>query len=410
MKGKPPARKAPDGAAQDLLELTIEKLVPGGEGLARHAGKVVFVAGGLPGERLRVRLTESKKDYARGEAVEILAASPERVKPPCPVADRCGGCDWQHLSYPEQLRQKVALAADALRRVGGIAWPGLAIEAGEPWRYRSRARLHAAPGGRLGFLARGSRQVIPLAGCPVAHPALNALIAAGPGSGPAAEQYLAWGDSRARAMAPPQSPSPRSEGPADSGVPTSGPGGELCTQVLGKPIRFDLGCFFQSNVAMLEKLLPYALEGLSGDSAMDLYCGVGIFGAFLADRFRSVLAVEENPASLAYARRNIPGPDAVFLEGKLEDLALQGRLGGTGRRPDAVVVDPPRPGLDAAVRDWLAGNRPPRLVYVSCNPVTLARDLKSLTAAGFRLQDLRLFDFYPQTAHVEAVAKLEHPG
>ena len=142
---------------------------------------------------------------------------------------------------------------------------------------------------------------------------------------------------------------------------------------------------------------------------MDLYCGVGLFGAFLADRFRSVLAVEENPASLAYARRNIPGGGHTFLEGRLEDLVMQGKLGGADGVPEAVVVDPPRPGLDHAVRDWLAEARPPRLVYVSCNPVTLARDLKGLLAAGFRLESLRLFDFYPQTAHIEAVARLDYP-
>jgi len=148
--------------------VTIEKLVPGGEGLARRDGKVIFVAGALPGERLRVRLTESKKDYARGELEEILVPSPERILPPCPVAGRCGGCDWQHLSYPEQLRQKVALAGDALRRVGGIEWPGLSIEPGKPWGYRNRAQLHRARDGRLGFLARASHDVIPVAACPVA--------------------------------------------------------------------------------------------------------------------------------------------------------------------------------------------------------------------------------------------------
>jgi 23S rRNA (uracil1939-C5)-methyltransferase len=184
---------------------------------------------------------------------------------------------------------------------------------------------------------------------------------------------------------------------------------EVYADVLGKAIRFDLRCFFQSNLEMLERLVPWSLDGLAGGTAMDLYCGAGLFGAFLADRFRRVVAVEENPAALAWARRNIPGEGHLFLEGRLEDLAAAGRLGGAGSPPEAVVVDPPRPGLDPAVRAWLAAARPPRLVYVSCNPVTLARDLKDLLAAGYRLDALRLFDFYPQTAHVEAAARLSLP-
>jgi 23S rRNA (uracil1939-C5)-methyltransferase len=420
VKRRSPTPKVPHRnagpAGHETVELTIEKMVPGGEGLARREGKVIFVAGALTGERLKVRLTGSKKDYARGEIAEILAPSPERITPPCPVAGRCGGCDWQHLAYPEQLRQKVALAEDALRRVGGIAWPGLAIEPGKPWGYRNRVQFHRSPDGRLGFLGRGSHEVIPVSACPVSDPALNALLSTDPATpadpasaspatgarfpaatgGPSAEaagRLLAWGHAGAAARAD----------------------GEIAVEILGKTIRFDNRCFFQSNLGMLEKLIPHVLEGLpdrhgeqgggpGGDRALDLYCGVGLFGAFLADRYRSVLAVEENAASLAHARGNIPGTSHAFLEGRLEDLVQQGRLGDV---PDLVLVDPPRPGLDQAVRDWLAETRPPRLVYVSCNPVTLARDLKSLLAAGFTLTSLRLFDFYPQTAHVEAVAKLE---
>jgi 23S rRNA (uracil1939-C5)-methyltransferase len=398
----------------------VEKLVPGGDGLARHEGKVVFVPGALPGEKVRVRLRESRKDFARAEIEAVLAPSPERIAAPCPVAGRCGGCEWQHIAYPEQLRQKVSMVQDALRRVGGIIRPDPAIEAGNPWGYRSRARLQAAPGGRLGFLARGSHEVVPIETCPVAHPALDALIRAGvPGEiakRDAGGSLMAWGHGSTSALAPLASGprggrrdegDPDSESPALS-TPAQGPGSEvLRAGILGKAIEFDLRCFFQSNVGLLEKLIPFALDGLSGSTAMDLYCGVGLFGAFLADRFDRILAVESNPASLDFARRNIPGTGHRFLEGRLEDLAAQGRLGE--ETPDAVVVDPPRAGLDGEVREWLRDARPPKLVYVSCNPVTLARDLKDLAAAGFVLKDLRLFDFYPQTAHIESVARLDYP-
>lgn len=377
------------------MDLVIEKLVPGGDGLARVDGKVVFVPGGLPGEKIRARITEVRKDFSRGEIETVLEPSPERVTPPCPVAGRCGGCDWQHLGYAEQLRQKLALAADALRRIGGLEFPGLRIEAGNPWGYRNRLQLHRRGDGRAGFSARASHEIIPVDGCPVAHPALGALLAALPAGKPGAPslaRYPVWAHTAAGGA------HVVADGSAD-------PAREIAVDILGKAIRFDLRCFFQSNVAMLEKLIPYALEGLDGDEAMDLYCGVGLFGAFLADRCRRVLAVEENGVSLEWARRNLGVTGGHrFLQGRIEDLAARGAL--RGGRPEAVVVDPPRAGLETPVRDFLAAARPRRIAYVSCNPVTLARDLKDLLARGFVLEDMRLFDFYPQTAHIEAVARL----
>jgi 23S rRNA (uracil1939-C5)-methyltransferase len=164
-----------------------------------------------------------------------------------------------------------------------------------------------------------------------------------------------------------------------------------------------VGCFFQSNLAVLEKLVPWALEGLAGSAAADLYCGVGLFGSFLSERFSRITCVESSAMSLAYARRNVPGPAHEFFPMNVEQWIAS----GTARRPfDAAVVDPPRPGLGAEVRAWLCRTAPERLVYVSCNPVTLARDLGELCGSAFVLDDLRLFDFYPQTSHIEAVARL----
>ncbi|MDQ3000404.1 MAG: class I SAM-dependent RNA methyltransferase [Fibrobacterota bacterium] len=452
------------------MELTIEKLVPGGDGLARHEGKVIFVPMTLPGEKVRVRIVDSKKDFARAEPVEILTPSPDRVTPPCPVFGRCGGCDWQHISYEAQLREKVAMVEDALRRTGGLIFPGLAIEPGKPWRYRNRIQIHRRPSGEGGFLARTSHAVVPIKTCPVASEAFDPLFSrpgnptdsvtsvpfqereafreptvrerraealsgyphkgrdgSGGNSGNADDEgrrYSAWthpqlgaaGDflisdepdatgpgiivSRTGDGALESKPIPEYLGPRAEGTK-----GEIAVDILGKTIRFDLRCFFQSNLEMIEKLIPFALEGLEGEEALDLYCGVGLFGAFLKDRFKRVLAVESNSVSLEYALRNI-GDTHHFLRGRLEDLLLEERGHLAGCRPDAIVVDPPRDGLEKTVREFLIAKKPARIVYVSCNPVTLARDLKTLLAAGFILDDLRLFDLYPQTAHVEAVAKL----
>jgi 23S rRNA (uracil1939-C5)-methyltransferase len=420
-------KKSPGPGA--VFEAVIEKLVPGGDGLARLEGKVAFIPFTLPGERVRVRVTEAKKDFFRAFPIEILEKSPDRATPPCPVFGRCGGCDWQHISPPAQARQKLALAEDALRRIGGIAFPGLAIESGSPWHYRNRVQIHRAPDGTAGFLARASHALVPIRECPVSRPAFAPLFAPIPGRAPAHAQsgrnspapanatrnldgtrrYQAWshplpdgGDFLL--CAEPGSPASGEKLPSLDGA-----AGGIAVPLLGKTLRFDLGCFFQSNLEMTARLVPYALEGLAGSLALDLYCGVGLFGAFLADRFERVLAVEENPIALEWAQRNI-GATHDFLRGRVEDLLRAERGLLAEARPEAIVVDPPRTGLDAAVADFLVAKRPSRLTYVSCDPVTLARDLKRLLAAGFSLEGLRLFDFFPQTAHVESVAKLAWRG
>jgi 23S rRNA (uracil1939-C5)-methyltransferase len=426
--------KAPKPNQQDrILELTVEKLVPGGDGMARLDGKVVFIPAALPGERVRVRLFESKKDFARAEVLEILSSSPSRQEPPCPVAKICGGCDWQHIEYTEQLRQKIALTQDALKRTGGITFPGLIIEAWKPLGYRNRVQIHRDTQGRSGFLAKASHTIVPVNSCPVAHPALNILFAQG-GTDTLLEANAldAKADSSAMPLVPKPSltkalttPNPGglrfpawahtpSESQADFLI--SGEAGSaypgFSVKILDREIQFDLRCFFQSNVEMLAKLLPYTLEGLGGvdglkgKEAMDLYCGVGLFGAFLQDRFDRVLAVEENTIALDYARKNM-GPQNIFLNGKIEDLIEARASKLMNFHPEVIVVDPPRPGLDKGVQAFLLEQNPQRLIYVSCNPVTLARDLKILLAGGYQLEDLRLFDFYPQTPHVEAVAKLK---
>ncbi len=394
--------------ANSLIELRVEKLVPGGEGMARHNGKVVFIPATLPGEKVRVRILKGKKDFAHAEVMEIIEASPLRQAPPCKVAGVCGGCDWQHIEHQEQIRQKVALTEDALRRTGGFSFPGLVMETGKPLGYRNRVQIHRDTLGRSGFLAKSSHDIVPISTCPVAHPALNTLFQSSPKT---PSQTTVEGGQKSLASSRNRFPAWAHSMPAGSdNFLLSGEDGSVelgfSVEVQGRSIHFDLRCFFQSNLEMLEKLLPFALQGLTGKSAMDLYCGIGLFGAFLKDHFDTILAVEENPIALSYARRNIGGKH-VFLQGKLENLILKGQRELVNFHSDVILVDPPRSGLDTAVRNFLIATRPEKLVYVSCNPVTLARDLKALLAAGFILEDLRLFDFYPQTSHIEAVAKLK---
>ena len=374
------------------ISLTIEKLIPGGEGLARHEGRVVFVPGVLPGEEVVVEITEAKKDFARARLIEIVTASPDRVAPACPVAGTCGGCDWLHIDPAAQARQKIELVRDSLRRMGGFDWPALEIITGSPFGYRNRIQAHTDGSGAFGFLERGGHGFVPVKSCPVAHASLQPLLAGGTLSRQT-DRLLAFGFTDA-------------SGNPHFAREDKNPNAEINLTILDKKIRFPLKGFFQSNVEMMEKLVPYALDGLAGKVALDLYAGVGLFGAFLKDHFERVVCVEFNRGALRYARQNVAGDDNEFLAEPVEHVVdLRGNPLAQ-ERADAAVIDPPREGLDKAVRAWLRDKPVEKLVYVSCNPVTLARDLKDLLAGPYELTDLKLFDFYPQTSHIEAVAKL----
>jgi 23S rRNA (uracil1939-C5)-methyltransferase len=308
------------------------------------------------------------------------------------VAEKCGGCDWQHISSTAQARLKVDMVRDALRRTGAIEFSALEIETGSSWNYRNRLQVHADGSGSVGFLERGGHGFVPVKNCPVAHPAFASLFSGGCRTD-APTRFHAFAAADA------------------NGTPRlwredSDPETEIRIDLLGKSLAFPVKAFFQSNLEMLGRLIPFALEGLRGKSAWDLYAGVGVFGAMLQAKFERVLCVESDANALAFARRNLKAEGSGFLEGRLEDFVNLPRGPLAGECPEAVVVDPPREGLDSGVRRFLAQRGSPRLIYVSCNPVTLARDLKDLLAGPYALEDLRLFDFYPQTSHVEAVAKL----
>jgi 23S rRNA (uracil1939-C5)-methyltransferase len=406
-----------------LHALSIVKCVPGGDGLGFLEGKAVFVPGVLPGERVTVRIVKRRKDFDAAELVEVLEPSPHRVTPGCRYAGACGGCDWQHMSYAEQLRQKAAIVQETLQRTGGIAREVPPIEPSPSWAARNRAQIHRDAGGALGYMAARSNGVVAVESCPIVVPALDALFRDRAPAPEGLNRFTVFSDGAFLAV----------EGRDDAR--------DLSVSVRGRDIAFSVGCFFQSNLAVLERLLPWVLEGLSGGTVADLYCGVGLFGSFLAERFQRIICVESSAMSLSYARKNVRGAVTELYPVSVEQWiasgaaralpgapgarsvyprALPGAPGARSVYPralpgapgalDAVIVDPPRAGLDAEVRDWLPRAAPRTLVYVSCNPVTLARDLAGLVAGGFRLDDLRLFDFYPQTSHVESVARLSFAG
>ncbi|MGA2379801.1 MAG: TRAM domain-containing protein [Spirochaetia bacterium] len=372
-----------------MNELSIARLIAGGEGLGFIDGKAVFVPGVLPGERVRVRVVQRRRDYNRAVLVDVLEASVHRVVPGCRYAGHCGGCDWLHIDYEEQLRQKVSIVAEALRRTGRIEREDPRIEPSAPWQARNRAQVHRAPEGGIGYMGARSIRVLRVDDCPIVLPAIGRLFRGETLPPDGLERFTVFADGEMLAV----------EGRDDSR--------DLAVKVDGRDILFSVGCFFQANIGTLQKLVPWALGGLEGGTAVDLYSGVGLFAAFLAEKFSRIICVESRAMSLSYAMRNVPGPSHEFYPMTVEQWI---RTASASSRPDAVIVDPPRAGLGPEVRTWLTERAPRRLVYVSCNPVTLARDLAGLTGGGFVLDDLRLFDFYPQTSHVEAVAKLTHRG
>jgi 23S rRNA (uracil1939-C5)-methyltransferase len=381
----------------ETLELYIEKLVQGGEGLGRHADRVVFVPHVIPGETVRVAITENRKNFQRGRVVEIIEPSPARREPFCSYFGRCGGCQLQHMSYHRQMEEKLKVLRETLRRIGGLAVGQITAVPSPEKAYRIRVRLHQGADGRLGFMERQSGRIIPIDSCPVCVEPVNRVIA----RGMRADTKVAAGDMTTETLTLLST---------DRGVVSSRDRESARLEseitVANRPIRCSAKTFFQSSLCLLPQMVAHGIDGLSGNSVLDLYCGVGLFGCFLADSFEEVIAVDRDPRAVSLAGKNVKGGKHRFFAQPVEKWVRRGR-----REVAAAVVDPARPGLAEPVREYLRFCTAGEVVYVSCNPATLARDLASLCRTGgdgegFVIRDIRLFDFFPQTHHMEIVVRL----
>ena len=388
----------------DSLELWIERLVAGGEGLAHLPdGRAVFIPQTAPGELVRVRLVEEKPTFARGRLLEVLQPSPVRRAAPCPHYGTCGGCQLQHVQYAAQVEAKQAFIREALLRLGQIAWDGpIPMRTGPEWGYRSRVQFKLDVDGhrlRVGFYTSGTNDLCDIETCPLLAPPLARLPAVlrqqAPSSLAGKTLDIALGDDDGL-----------SAFPAFADLP-----GRPVTRRIGHFVyTYDARCFFQVNrelvAALVAEVVPDDLP--FGGLALDLYAGVGLFTLPLARKFRQVLAIEASPNAVAFARENIRHNQLTNAQVVAEDCArwMQMRAAAFTDRVDWLVADPPRAGLDSAVRTGLVTIRPRQIVYVSCHPATLARDLKVLLAHGYRLTKLVGLDLFPQTAHVEVVAQL----
>ena len=401
-----PRPAAPAFLDPGLIETTIERIVPGGLGMAHITGRTIFVRAAAPGDRVKVQFERSRGAVAHARIAEILEPGPDRIAPAHPAVAACGLADFAHLAYPAQLAAKAGMVRDAFRRNGGITLDETFAVLPSPveWGYRLRAEWHhdhVQPA--LGVIDAGTHRVVDLAEDPLVVPALAA----------------AYERLHAQAMAgaiPPRVETVRGAA-GDSGVSIElGDAGEAATvhvTVAGDRLAFDAGCFFQSNAALLDALVAEALwqgepSGQRAEPvAIDLYAGVGLFTLALGRAFPRVVAVESHPESAAHLVGNAM---TAGLRGvRTIALPVEGWLPEGVRsfgKPELVVVDPPRAGLSEAARKGIVRLRPERITYVSCDPVTQARDVKELVAAGWELVRVAGLDMFPQTHHMETVAHL----
>lgn len=391
-----------DAPAASTLEVEIERILPGGAGLAHADGRTIFVGLAAPGDVVRVRVESVRGKTAFASIAEIIKPSPQRVEPPCPYFGRCGGCDFQQLDYAAQLAAKVGIIRDCLRRIARIeATFEIPINASPlAWHYRSRAQWqHDSIKKRFGYFERGTHNVCDVVECPVLVPQLQATLThlrerMNADTLPeGVEDFQAVAGDDGATLVP----------PVDENLSS-----EASREINGFRYRFDAAGFFQINHELLATLIAYALkDATGGDMALDFYCGVGLFTLPLAKKFRRVIGIEGNAAAVIDARRNLE--DAQLANAEVECASvgewLQ-RNAGDYAPVDHILLDPPRAGAEGGAIGGIIALRPRRITYVSCDPATLARDLKVLLAGGYHLADLAAFDMFPQTHHVEAIAHL----
>jgi 23S rRNA (uracil1939-C5)-methyltransferase len=446
----------------DLVELRIEDLAFGGEGVGRLDGYVVFAPGGVPGDRVQVRVTETRGRYGRGVIDAVLEPSPHRVAAPCPYFGQCGGCRLQHVDYGAQLAFKQKQVQDCLERVGGAAGFELRpiVAAPEPYGYRNKMEFTVAPSPAAGraiglHAAQRYDRVLDIERCLLQSEAMNAVLAAVRGevaardlsvfdqtSGEGLLRFVTLREGRRTgdamvnvvATAPdvealgPMAEALRRRVPAVASVVLNVNAKKAAVAVgteehllLGREhIRESLGgltfqvsanSFFQTNTVQAERLFALveaACELHGGETVVDLYSGTGAISLLLARRVKRVYGIELVAAAVTDAERNARAngiDNCTFLAGEVRHVLPQ--LVRDGVRADVAVADPPRAGFHPRALTALGTLAPPRIVYVSCNPATLARDVAGLMQQGYRLEWVQPVDMFPQTPHIEAVARLE---
>lgn len=405
--------------------VTLQKQVYGGECIARLSdGRTAFVPLGIPGEQVEIEITEDKDRFVRGRIVNTLVPSPDRVPPPCPYFGVCGGCHFQHMMQPVQAEMKLQILRDQLQRIGKINQPPiLGLITGEKaWNYRNQLQFHPTKTGKLGFMDRSGRQPIEISTCLLAMQGIAdtwPMVDLAPE--PGLRRVVFREDSDGEVMLvlegededPPEMEIqlPISAAYLDGGGRSVNLAGEdqLRYTVAGRELWVSPESFFQVNLEIAERMvqeLSVRLELTPNTEVLELYSGVGLFSQILAERAGNLVAIETSPSACFDFAENLDSFENVSLyEGAVEDVlpALVGSL----PRPELVLLDPPRAGLHPRARQALLALKPVRIAYISCDPSTLARDLKEFIAAGYELDSVQAFDMFPQTYHVETISILK---
>ena len=431
-------RSGNDAASESSRTVEIEKPVYGGSFLARAEGKAVFVPLTLPGEQGRVRITEDKdkRGYAKAEIEELITTAPERIVPRCPHFGPCGGCNYQHTGYPNQLEIKKGILRETLERAGVAAPATIDVLWGQPWEYRNRIRVGFDAEGRPGYRARRSHNLIAIHECPISAPLLvRAAMAAGEilarvpmNLRPHEVLFFCNADESALiATFFVAEPTPLRFEPiaaalferipqlqgaelASGGRPGRPPrklaewgDSSLIYRAAHTDYRVDHGAFFQVNRWLIDKMVDSVIAGQQGKAAWDLYAGVGLFARQLAEVFDKVIAVESAGASTRALTANLAGTSGEAVAASTLDFL---RANASGPPPDLIVVDPPRTGLGDEINRLLTMIAAPQIECVSCDPATLARDLRALIAGGYAIEGIALTDLFPQTFHLETIVRL----
>ena len=410
---------------QTYYEVMLEKLTYGGDAMGRLPdSRAIFVPFGLPGEKVRIRLTQEKKNFARGEIIEILEASPDRIEAKCKHFSVCGGCHYQNLPYEKQLIAKKDILNDQLKRIGKIENPPVQdmVACPEPWNYRNHIQFSLDGDGKLGFVSPlpmgeglGVRAITE---CHLPESPINDFwnqLEFEPETNVERVSLRAGVDNDLMlVLESVDHETPELEIEAgisvthvydDHTVVIAG-SDHIIMNVLGRDFKVSAASFFQVNTVMAEKMVEHLITQLpitQSTVLLDVYCGVGLFSAFLAPKCGRVIGIESSESSSEDFTVNLDEFDNVELyEGNAEDV-----IPHLEANPDIVLVDPPRAGLDKAVVDGILKLNPSHIAYVSCDPSTLARDAARLINGGYRLKEVTPFDLFPQTYHIESISIFE---
>jgi 23S rRNA (uracil1939-C5)-methyltransferase len=388
----------------DTVELKIESFAFGGDAIARHEGWVIFLQGALPGETVSAEITEKRAKFYKAKLLKVLKPSPHRVKSPCPYFSECGGCQYLHVSYEGQLEAKKKQIEDLFTRLGKIASPPIKVLGSpEPLHYRNRVKMHLLKRDKkvlLGFKGATGKGLVQVDHCMIANKTINENLT------PIAGQLQKLRRARTVHIRS------NAEGKVDFWTDklALSKGTTLMEKVRGKAFETPSGAFFQVNPAMTDTLTREVESFLDKDSQVliDAYCGVGLFSVLFADKFQAVLGIEQDQDSIRWARKNMRAygiTSGIFYEGSVESN-LERALANNPDKKHSVILDPPRDGLHRDAVRALCRKKIHQIIYVSCNPSTLARDL-GLLSSTYKLLGVTLVDMFPQTMHSEVIACLK---